>query len=60
MKSKLMLLSQKCTDKTADEDTQKTAQNNTARTHLVRVAASKAAQKMKKWNQVLGRAPENV
>ena len=48
------------TDNVANEDTQKTADTNTVRTRSVRAAASKAIQKMKEWNRVLGQPPEDV
>ncbi|XP_065911109.1 uncharacterized protein [Dysidea avara] len=48
------------TDNVANEDTQKTADTNTVRTRSVRAAASKAIQKMKEWNRVLGPPPEGV
>jgi len=42
------------------EETQKTADTDTNCTRRMRVAASKAIQKIKEWNRALGPAPEDV
>ena len=47
-------------DSTPKDNQQKTADTDTTRVRTMRVAASKALEKMKEWSGVLGLPPEDV